>query len=105
MSDPSLGSKRNLADHREENPFDACDRFYGAPLGKKASAEHAAPSTPVIGVKLGKAGNIRPPHRVATVKSDASGPHLLNLDNTALCKLLRALRGLMPPPPAAEMGD
>jgi hypothetical protein len=82
MSDPSLGSKRNLADHREENPFDACDRFYGAPLGKKASAEHAAPSTPVIGVKLGKAGNIRPPHRVATVKSDASGPHLLNLHNT-----------------------
>ena len=82
MSDPSLGSERNLADHREENLFDASYRFFGAPPRKKYSAENAAPSTPFIGVKLGKAGSIRPHHRVATVKSDASGLHLLNLHNT-----------------------
>ena len=68
MSDPRLGSERNLADHREEKPFDASDRLFGAPPGKTARAENAAPSTPVIGVKLCKAENIRPPHRVATVK-------------------------------------
>jgi hypothetical protein len=90
MSDKRPGSERNLADHREEKPFDASGRFFGAPPGKKASAENAAPSTPFIGVKLCKAENIRPPHRVATVKSDAYGPHHLNLDNTALWKLLRA---------------
>jgi hypothetical protein len=93
MSDPRLGSKRNLGDHREEKPFDASDRFFGAPPGKKASAENAAPSTPFIGVKLGKAGNIRPPHRVTTVKSDAYGPHLLNLDNTAHCNTVQTAKG------------
>ena len=93
MSDPRLGSERNLADHREEKPFNASDRFFGPPPGKKASAENAAPSTPFIGVKLGKAGNIRPPHRVATVKSDAYGPHLLNLDNTAHCNTVQTATG------------
>jgi hypothetical protein len=82
MSVPSLGSERNLAHHGKENPFDASDRFFGAPPGKVERRE------------------CRPLNRVTTVTSDASGPHL-----RTLCKLLRALRGLMPPPPAAEMGD
>ncbi len=38
--------------------------------------------TAVTGVKSGETGNIRAPHRVTTVTSDASGPHLLNLDIT-----------------------
>jgi hypothetical protein len=83
MSDPSLGSKRNLADYREEHPFDASDGFLGAPPGKKSNAEKAAPSNSLSSDGLGNAGNIRTPHRVATVTSDASGPHLLDLDNPA----------------------
>ncbi len=86
MSDPRLGSERNLADHREENPFDASDRFFGAPPGK-----YAAPSTPVTDVEH---------HHVTTVTSDVSGLHL-----RTLLKLLRALPGLLAPPPATEMGD
>ena len=83
MSDPSLGSERNLADYKEEHPFDAFDRFCGAPPEGMLNAEKATPSTPVTGDELGRTGNIPTPHRVTTVKSDASGPHLLNLDNTA----------------------
>ena len=63
------------------------------PPGKKSNAEKAAPSTPVTGVELGKTGNIRAPHRVTTVTSDASGPHLLNLDNTAHCKTVQTAMG------------
>ena len=92
MSDPSLGSERNLADYREEHSTHQTASL--EPLqGKKSSAENAAPSTPLTGVKLGKAGNIRAPHRVTTVKSDASGPHLLNLDNTAHCKTVQTAMG------------
>ena len=43
MSDPSLGSERNLADYREEHPFDAFDRFCGAPPEEMLNAEKAAP--------------------------------------------------------------
>jgi hypothetical protein len=40
MSDPSLGSERNVADRREEHPFDASDGTHGAPT-KKSSKEKA----------------------------------------------------------------
>ena len=92
MSDQSLSSERNLADYREEHSTHLTASL--EPLqGKKSSAENAAPSTPVTGVKLGKAGNIRAPHRVTTVKSDASGTHFLNLDNTARCKTVQTATG------------
>ncbi len=39
MSDPSLGIKHNLADYREEHPFEAFDGF----LGKKSNAERGPP--------------------------------------------------------------
>ena len=56
MSDPSLGSERNSADHREENPLDASDRFFGAPPGKKYSAENAAPQHPLSVLSWAKQG-------------------------------------------------
>ena len=83
MSDPSLGRKRILADYREEHPIDASDPFWRVPPGKKSNAEKAAPSSTLTSDELGEAGNIRAPRRVTTVTSDASGPHLLDLDNPA----------------------
>ena len=78
---------------QKKNSIDASDRFFGAPPGKKSSAENTDPSTPVTDVKLGKTGNIRAPHRVTTVISDAYGPHLLNLDNTAHCNTVQTATG------------
>ena len=92
MSDQSLGSERIIADHREKHSKHLTASL--EPLqGKKSNADKAAPSTPVTGVKLGKTGNIRAPHRVTTVTSDASGPHLLNLDNTAHGKTVQTATG------------
>ena len=76
------GSKRILADYREEHPFDASEPFRRVPPGKKSNAEKAPLST-LTSDELGEAGNIRTPRRVTTVTSDASGPHLLDLDNPA----------------------
>ncbi len=69
MSDPSLGSERNLADHSTHLTASL------DPL--QMTAGNAAPSTTVTGVKLGQTGNIRTPRRVTKVTSDASRPHLL----------------------------
>jgi hypothetical protein len=52
--------------------------------------------------ELGEARNIRTPELVTTVKSDASGPHRLDLDSP---QLLGALRRLPHPPPGAIPGD
>ena len=87
MSDPSLGVKRNLAGYREEHPFKAFDGF----LAKKSNAERIAPSKLLTSDELGKGGNIRRPYRVTTVKSNAFGPQLLNLDNPARIPVQTAL--------------
>ena len=91
MSDPSLGLKRNLADYREDHPFEAVYAFLGAPSRKKSNAARTAPSKLLTSIELGKGGNIRTPYRVTSVKSDAFGPQLLNLDNPARIPVQTAL--------------
>jgi hypothetical protein len=55
MSDPSLGSERSLADYREENSFDAYDRFLGASREKRKRIE-CRPQHPLSIVSWEKQG-------------------------------------------------